>query len=270
MTDTIDNTVVGYNFFDPDTGIARYVTVKKAPLRTAWPADNPPTRNDVLGSDMSLQYSPRIQFDVTRDESLQRAAIIQRAWAIGVDIATLVNTLPDNYITEYLNNVVYNRPLPTLDDLPIRVNNEWVVNPYVLAPAYLINYLLLSMSDALNTADILAMRQRGDALRVLANQLQFLIDRILIQFDTTDPIQAIILEGRTIVGTDNDGTVISRRTTLFVSEENYAVWVSSGGDETLLVADWGLNNREPDDSTISNRATIMAAWEKAQNPPSGS
>ena len=115
-----------------------------------------------------------------------------------------------------------------------------------------------------------SLKSQGALLTNVADHVQFAIDRILAKFNVSEPDTGLIIEGYSVALTNTDGDTTARQTTLYVSETLYTQWLEAGGSAELFVADWGLNNRVPDDSTITNQQQILAAWEAAQTPPSSS
>lgn len=268
MSDTIDNTVLGYQFFEPDTGVSRYISTVYMPLLTAW--DRTPTTDDISGVDPSLKPIPAIGFDLAPNNPDHPNRIIQYGYEVlGINLAEKVGALPDGFIAGYLNNVAYDRPMGAVG-LPLRIKDSIAVNPYTLAAAYYTTYLLRYLSRDLVASANNSLKQRGNQLVDLADHVQFAIDHCLSAFNITDPEVGVIIDGVSITQTDptDDTLVVAKSTRLYMAKDKYEAWVAKGGDEALLVANWGLYAALPTDDTITNKQAIMTAWAAAQSPAS--
>lgn len=260
MADT-DNTVVGYNYFDPITGGGASLTVNYLPFVKVWDTD--PTSADVSGVDKSGDFLPEIVFDLSNPEDLHRGRVIQYVRnTLGRDISVYLNDLPDDFLSDSLYNVAYNRPMRGKSLMRLRIGDTLVVNPYALSQYYLVMWLLSSMADDLKAQPASSLVRNGQILANLADHLQYTIDRILVKFNLSEPDSSLVIEGyRVTLGT-------SYRTKLYVSQERFDAFVAEGGDELLMVADYALNQHAADASSIADKTQILAAWEQAQTPPS--
>lgn len=268
MSDTIDNSVLGYQFFEPDTGVARFIKPVYIPWRTAWAKT--PTTDDISGVNPALRPIPGINFDIAPANLDHGNRIIQYGYAVlGINLAEQVAALPAGFLTAYINNVAYDRPTGE-NGLPLRIKDTISVNPYTLAAAYYMTYLLRWLSRDLVGSPNNSLKQRGDMLVDLADHVQFAIDHCLAKFNITDPEVGVILEGVSITQPDptDDTLLIAKSTRLYMAKEKYDAWVAKGGDETLLVANWGLYGENATDDTITNKQSIMTAWAAAQTPSS--
>ncbi len=263
MTDS-DNAVTGYTFFEPTTGIARFVRLVFLPYRKVW--DTAPTANDVSGIDKSANYLPKVPFNLVSPEDMHRGRLIQYVRnTLGRDVSPYVNDLPDNFVSECLYNVAYDRPL-TIDALRLRIGDSLIINPYALTPMYLTMWLLRAFAAELTATASNTLKAQGTILSDLADHVQFAIDRILTKFNASAPDSAIIIEGYS-TNLTQDEAITAKKSTLYIAQSLYTPWVEAGGSAELLVADWGLNNHVADDTTITNKDQILAAWAGAQNPP---
>lgn len=263
MTDTIDNAVQGYSFFEPETGVARYIRPRYIEFRKAW--ETAPTVNDISGIDKSSVPMPKIKFDLSAPEDMHRATIIQYGYnTLGANLAPMINDLPDDYIRQHLFNIAYDRPM-NIDAIRLRVGDSLNINPYAAAPYFFTMYLLRTLADQLMGTSSNTFKAQGQQLINLADHIRFALDRILVNYNLTDLPDNVLLDALEVVQKDSD-IVIAKNHTLYVAKERYEPWVAKGGDEVLMVAEWGLNGKQPDDTTIANKATIMAAWAAAQTP----
>ena len=261
-----DNAVIGYNFFEQDTGMARFVRLIFLPFPRVW--DTPPTQADVSGIDKSKDWLPKVPFDLSAPEDMHRARLVKYVReTLGRDISAYVDELPENGLSDYLYNIAYNRAMQTSVQR-LRINDGLVVNAHALAPYYMVMWLLRAFAAELNGQPMNSLKAQGKVLSDLADHMQFAIDRILMQFNLTDPNQGIIIEGYSLTQRGNDNTVIAKSSTVYVNETLYTDWLERGGSPELFVAEWGLNDRIPDDSSIANKQQILTAWEAAQTPPS--
>lgn len=251
----------GYTYAAPE-GYLGYIETKVSPWRTGWLTT--PTKDDILGVDQSAVPLPQINFDISNTETSHRNRVIAMGYNRGINLADLVQGLPENYLTEHLNNIVFSRPLVTLDDMPVRINDVFQVNPYVLAPCYFIRYLLLSMSQELLSNDLYSYQQRGTALGTLASQVQYTIDLILSKYDIDALSDNIVLGAKVISTTNDSGAITNKKTTLFLAETAYNAWLASGGTDELVVANYVVNAADATDATITNSATILASWHNMQ------
>lgn len=259
-----DNAVIGYTFFEPTTGVARFVRLVFLPFLTAW--DTPPTQDDISGIDKSNNWLPKIPFDLSSPDDMHRGRLIQYVRdTLGRDISVYVNELPENALSDYLYNVVYDRAMTTQSQR-LRIGDGLVINAHALAPYYMVMWLLRAFAAELNATALNSLKAQGKTLSDVADHVQFAIDRILAKFNISEPDQGIIIEGYS-VSIGSEETSQTKRTTLYVNETLYTKWLESGGSPELFVADWGLNNRIPDAETIANKDSILAAWEAAQTPP---
>lgn len=260
-----DNAVIGYTFFEPDTGIARYVRLIFLPFTRVW--ETPPTQNDVSGIDKSKDWLPKIPFDLSAPEDMHRARLVKYVRdTLGRDISAYVDKLPEGALSNYLYNVAYNRPM-SVGVLRLRINDTLVNNAYAVAPYYMTMWLLRAFAAELNDLPMNSMKAQGKLLTNLADHLQFAIDHILVNSNLSEPNQGIIIEAYTI-GKQENGALVSKNSTVYVDETIYTEWLEQGGSPELFVAEWGLNGRIPDATTITNKQQILTAWEAAQTPPS--
>lgn len=263
MTDTIDNAVQGYSFFEPGTGVARYIRPRYVPFQQAW--ETAPTANDISGIDKSSVPMPLIKLDLSAPEDMHRATIIQYGYnSLGVNLAPMINGLPDDYIRQHLFNIAYDRPM-SIDAIRLRVGDSLNINPYAAAPYFFTMYLLRSLAQQLTDTPSNTFKAQGRQLLNLSDHIRFALDRILINYNLTDLPESVLLDALEITQQDS-GIVIAKNHTLYVAKERYEPWVAKGGDEVLMIAEWGLNGKQPDDSTIANKSAIMAAWAEAQSP----
>lgn len=261
-----ETTSRGYQFFEQDTGVARFLRPRYIPFLKAW--DVTPTKDDVSGIDMSSTPMSTVKFDVSNTEENLRNTVIQYGYnALGINLAPYVNALPDNYLREHLFNVVYNRPI-LIDAVRLRMGDTLTTNPYAAAGYFLTMYLLRAMANLLTSTPSNAFKKQGAQLNGLADHLRFALDRILVNHNLTDLPTDVIIDVLEITQTDNNGTKLTSNQTLYIARDYFDAWVAKGGDEPLLVAQWGLYGKNVDDDTIANKATIMAAWEASQTPPS--
>lgn len=261
-----DNAVIGYTFFEPETGIARFVRLIILPFRKAWETD--PTIDDISGIDKSMAYLPKVPFDLSSPEDMHRGRLVQYVRdTLGRDLSAYVNDLPDGYISNCLYNVAYDRPMQ-VDALRLRIGDTLVINPYGLSAYYLTMWLLRAFAAELTASPMNSLKSQGVIVTNLADHLQFAIDRILVKFNISEPDNGTIVEGFSFSTNNNAGEIVAKNTTLYVAETPYNQWLAKGGSAELFVADWGLNYRVPDDTTITNQQDILIAWAAAQNPPS--
>lgn len=251
----------GYSYVAPE-GYMGYIETKVSPWRTAWLTT--PTVDDVLGVDQSAIPLPLVNFDISNTEESHRNRVISMGYNRGLNLAELVQNLPDNYLTEHLNNIVFSRPLVTLDDMPVRINDVFQVNPYVLAPCYFIRYLLLSMSQELLNNDLYSYRQRGTALGTLASQVQYTIDLILTKYDIDALSDNVVLGAKVITTTNTEGAIAAKKTSVYVAETAYNAWLANGGTDELVVANYVVNATDATSDTITNGDSILASWHALQ------
>lgn len=255
-----------YSMYDQDTGAFTRVKLYITPFRTAWVT--PPTKDDVLGADYSTIPMQLIKFAVTgSSEEVQRARIIRHSKRLGFDITEQVESLPDGYITSYLNNVLYGVPMVNQTDIPLRIDNQYYIGPYVLAATYLIRYLLTVIADELDTVGLNTITDRANRLRRVVDQLQFTTDRILVLYDLDDLPTTVIQAVKAITDKNDAGEIIATQKNVYIGEDQYNAWVAKGGSEKLLAASHAIYGGNVDDSTIENKDAILSLFDASQQPP---
>ncbi len=260
-----DSTARGYQFFEQDTGVARFIRPRYITLRPVW--DVVPTEKDVSGIDVSSKPLTLVKFDLNAPEENLRNTVVQYGFdVLGKNLVPYVQALPDNYMRQHLFNVAYNRPI-LLDAIRLRMGDTLSTNPYTISGHYLTMWLLRAFAKQLNDTNATTFKKQADQLTGLADHLQFTIDRILVNYNLTDLPNHIIIDALEIRQTDNNGKLLTSNQTLFISQQHFEPWAAKGGDELLLVAQWGLHGTNVDDTTIANKASIMAEWEASQLPP---
>lgn len=203
-----------------------------------------------------LDPLPEINWEILVSASEWRERIVSADTDNSISMSKL-REIPDNYIEAAMLNLIYGYPMTyntmNANYLPLRVDIDFNVNP-ICYPAYAMVLLAIkTLIQDLVAKGTVEAQSRAETLRQLLRHLTYVAIQIVLNNTPVKPNGTVLVGA--LSSTENSGCDM-----VYYDNEAYNKWIAAGGNEGLACAEWILNQRSPDDQTITGQIAILNRW----------